>query len=339
TSTAAPPPAAPTVTIWPTSNATPITTDPYPIFQVTPIPGPTYTPTPQPVEAADIEAPAVRVIATYELPMEQLELLSTATEESAEFQLLGWTPDNKVLVQKVFYQDENGVSKQSGVEGPWQVSPFTGEASLLENWDNPMRLSQAQQEFVDSLIANNMLPAGVQRAYQEDIVPNNQYIAITPTLGKIFIYELGNNQPVMILPDSTEANYIRYGALPVWSPDGKSIMYSVALDDPTVDPPLDVKIMVTDIETRQTAQIDLPGANIIALAWSPDSRYIAYVASLWKQAPFHLYIMNRDGTGTIDATPNPELWLSDKVFWSPQNDLVAYTDSLNSIFVLQLSRN
>ncbi len=172
----------------PTIVASPIVTEPYPIFDVTVIPGPTYTPTPQPIEAANIDSPAVSVIANYELPMEQVESLSTATEELVELQLLGWTPDNKVLVQKVFYQDDNGTSRQSGVEGPWQVSPFTGEASLLDDWEVPRLLSQAQQDFVDSLIAKNMLPAGVQRAYQEDIVPNNQYVAITPTLGKIYIY-------------------------------------------------------------------------------------------------------------------------------------------------------
>ncbi len=141
----------------------------------------------------------------------------------------------------------------------------------------------------------------------------------------------------MILPDNAEANYIRYGALPAWSPDGKSIMYSVALDDPTVDPPLDVKIMVTDIETGQTTQIDLPGANITALAWSPDNQYIAYVASLWKQAPTHLYIANRDGTGQSDLTP--DLWLVTKAFWSQEDDMIAIINGEQSVFILQLSRN
>ena len=56
-------------------SLTPIQTTPYKVFAATPESGPTYTPTPQSIEAADIDSPAVSVIDAYKLPMEQLESL------------------------------------------------------------------------------------------------------------------------------------------------------------------------------------------------------------------------------------------------------------------------
>src|SRR5262249_46608793 len=92
------------------------------------------------------------------------------------------------------------------------------------------------------------------------------------------------------LVDPIEKNLIRY---PAWSPDGKSLVYSVfSPTGPRGLPEADLYLANADGNSRRmSVKHDLPGSVVQEAAWSPDGRwlYFTYAGPLDKDNPFQGY--------------------------------------------------
>jgi TolB protein len=89
----------------------------------------------------------------------------------------------------------------------------------------------------------------------------------------------------------------RFDAAPVWSPDGRKILFQHRHHP-------DVWVMNADGSGRRnlTRSVKQPFASDEAPAWSPDGRKILFVSNRGDGNWFEVYVMNADGSGKRKLT-------------------------------------
>jgi Tol biopolymer transport system component len=135
-------------------------------------------------------------------------------------------------------------------------------------------------------------PDGTQLAFWGDNAPDSLYVADS---------EGGNLRRV-----ATDL-WITTDRPPAWSPDSRSIVTSTESGPDA----LDEHLVVVDVATGATVTIDrtVAGeARLFVPAWSPDRRWIAFVAMIPVSQGFRLWVARPDGSDvrevpTGDLTP------------------------------------
>jgi TolB protein len=130
--------------------------------------------------------------------------------------------------------------------------------------------------------------------------------------------------------DGKNVTTLGKGVLPIFSPDGKKILYT-ALDQPfgAVFPLPHLHVM--DAEGKNDKKVVEDGHSLMG-AWSPDGKHIAYMAAenLYEGQP-HLYVANADGSDAKQLTKSDECELAPQ--WSADGKRVFF----NRISVKNLS--
>jgi TolB protein len=87
----------------------------------------------------------------------------------------------------------------------------------------------------------------------------------------------------------------RFDAAPVWSPDGRKILFEHRHD---------IWVMNADGSGRRnlTLSVSQPFAIDEGPVWSPDGRKILFVSNRGDGNWFEVYVMNADGTGKRKLT-------------------------------------
>ncbi|MFQ5583431.1 MAG: TolB family protein, partial [Calditrichia bacterium] len=58
--------------------------------------------------------------------------------------------------------------------------------------------------------------------------------------------------------------------------------------------------------------------------WSPDGRYIAFVAQRGDHEPLTLYVVRTDATAIVNLMPEEENLGFDFAFWSPDGGYIVF---------------
>ena len=118
--------------------------------------------------------------------------------------------------------------------------------------------------------------------------------------------------------------------------DGKIAWARANSDSPRGYAPSDIWVMDADggNQVRLTATVETSESWP---SWSPDGRYIAYVAKLEGYgAPLDLWVMNADGTDQRDLGLCPGIENCGKLAWSPDGRRVAYAQG-SDLYVAELA--
>ena len=107
---------------------------------------------------------------------------------------------------------------------------------------------------------------------------------------------------------------------PVWSPDGRRIAFVRDRDRQTAN----IFVMNADGSDQRRLTPNLRRRPWIELAWSPDWKKIAFVASGGHRGAADIFVMNADGSGLRNATNT--VTTSFDFAWSPDGRRIAYLE-------------
>jgi dipeptidyl aminopeptidase/acylaminoacyl peptidase len=120
---------------------------------------------------------------------------------------------------------------------------------------------------------------------------------------------------------------------PAWSPNGARILYVANSFD--VDGETDLEIWSIKVDGTGRKQLTNNTFPDMDPAWSPLGDQIAFVSARMGDTNRNVYIMNADGSGPANLTPNsaPGCTMNcygghdDHPAWSPSGDAIAYVHS------------
>ncbi|MGH9532845.1 MAG: S9 family peptidase [Terriglobales bacterium] len=112
------------------------------------------------------------------------------------------------------------------------------------------------------------------------------------------------------------------------SPDGARIAYTVVLNDVPRRPV--EELWVVSVSDGKPLRIAAGSQDAGAPEWSPDGRWIAYLASVGEKTS--LYIARPDGTGErafaeVASTNSPLTYVGRPIAWSPDGNRIAFVSA------------
>ena len=140
-----------------------------------------------------------------------------------------------------------------------------------------------------------------------------------------FTSERGVTHDLYVM-DSDGSNVIRltqnnfFESRASWSPDGTRIAFSSSRFHVG-----NSEIYVMDANGENEINLTEHKMHDIVPSWSPDGSKIAFVgARVARNAPFHIFVMNADGTGRRNLTGDSDLTRSFFPTWSPDGKKIVF---------------
>ncbi|MEM9494403.1 MAG: S9 family peptidase [Pseudomonadota bacterium] len=126
----------------------------------------------------------------------------------------------------------------------------------------------------------------------------------------------------------TEGDFDHGGAVS-WSPDGKTLYFSVNRNDDWELDPVETDIWSIDVADKSLTQLtDREGPDFAPLM-SPDGEKIAYLGFDDKRMGHHttrVYVMNRDGSGKREITADFDRSIDDAAWQDDETLIIQYDD-------------
>ena len=162
----------------------------------------------------------------------------------------------------------------------------------------------------------NWSPDGTHLAMQ-----SGRYCGTSPSASCYYQIYVMNADGTGITQLTNAANFEGYG--PVWSPDGRRIAFSGYTLSAAGDLQLGNGLYVMTADgSNITALAGAAGLNASGQSWSPDGTRIAFAGSR-DEISWHIYIMNADGTGATQISPDSTS--DNSPAWSPDGSQIAFT--------------
>ena len=133
----------------------------------------------------------------------------------------------------------------------------------------------------------------------------------------------------LMKPDGTDVRPLTRGARdlhPAWSPDGKEIAFTRAIEPPFAG------IWVVDASGGEPRELTSPPGQVDeSVAWSPDSTQIAFTRTRPESeidGVASVYVMNRDGTNVHELVRHRYFsCCTYGLAWSPDGRTIAFETS------------
>jgi Tol biopolymer transport system component len=109
------------------------------------------------------------------------------------------------------------------------------------------------------------------------------------------------------------------GIIPMWSPNGKEIVYATYYEDKT-------EIWSLEINTEIQIPLASSGSENYTPSWSPDGEWIAY-QSKQNSSNSEIWIMRRDGSQKQQITNTENDGWSRAPTWSPDGNWIAFVSN------------
>ncbi len=319
-----------TATPFPLPTDTPSTIDvfasdtptPFAVTTLTSTPGALPTPTPAPALPGLIyeDGEGLWRVAPNWLP----ELLAEVPQGAA------LSPDGR----HVLYQLETDIwlvelatgEKRNLTEGTGRAHcctqwwPARPGAILFGSWPADSDLGPTTG-FLSTVQADGSDYAVLDEEVQSNALPgpssDGQIIAYDRA-GSAWLYRWGSGPEQLDPAAYGLANVVRLGG-PSWSPDGRQLAWTAAIQDPDWR----IALVIFDLET-QTARLLHPYSNVgrggwfPPPAWSPDGRWLAFAAEDIRPEANGIWVVAADGSEEIYLGPGA------KPIWSPDGHWLTY---------------
>ncbi len=149
-----------------------------------------------------------------------------------------------------------------------------------------------------------------------------------PTGDKLLFVSFHMKRPAIYVLDLHNGKITALGgktgqsqSAPAWSPDGKTIAFTQALDGNS-------DIYTINVDGTNLRRLTNTDSIETSPTWSPDGKKIAFVSD--SAGSPQIYIMNADGSGKERFTFNGD-YNADPA-WSPRGDKIAFTSMLDTRF-------
>ena len=129
----------------------------------------------------------------------------------------------------------------------------------------------------------------------------------------LYVMDSGGNNVVRLTHD----NFFESRA--TWSPDGTKIAFSSSRDGNS-------EIYATDADGNNVINLTKHKMQDVVPSWSADGSKIAFASfrNGGLNDPFHIFVMNADGTGRRNLTDNTGLTKSWHPTWSPDGKKIVF---------------
>jgi Tol biopolymer transport system component len=115
---------------------------------------------------------------------------------------------------------------------------------------------------------------------------------------------------------------------PVFSPDGKKIVFTIGVIQTGIASPL----WIVNSDGTGLKQLTTDGANDYRPTWSPDGSRIAFVST--RDSNSEIYVMNSDGTGQTNITNNDAK--DNSPAWSPSGNTILFSSDRDTMAGTQI---
>jgi TolB protein len=241
---------------------------------------------------------------------------------------ISFAPDGSLVFSRYTNSQHNTIFSMSSSGSEIQLSPddVRDEYPLWSPDGTQVAFFSynANASFVTLYVMNS--DGSNRRDLSHRIEPHaNAYPVWLPDSTHIMYATLGLGQNATFIINSLTGEQINFtyttgiGTLPVWSPDGKQIIYVLTTSRAAT-------IYATEIDSdggavpgsRHTLLSGTGGFN--SLRWSPDGSRIVYVSGSNGNAD--IFVTNNDGTGTFNLSQHSAG--DTQPIWSPDGSQIAF---------------
>ena len=227
--------------------------------------------------------------------------------------------------------------------------PFLLVLALMVAWDSTAQIFESRIVFASNRDGDwdiySMDVNGENVVQLTDHPAFDRQPAASPDGRRIAFTSERGGKPDLYVMDSDGNNVIRLAHegfskfAPAWSPDGTRIAFC-SLRDVVGN----FEIYAMDADGNNLTRLDKHEFHDILPSWSPDGSKIAFVS--YRDGgfndPFHIFVMNADGTGRRNLTADTQLRRNSNPSWSPDGSKIAFSSrrhfipapSRNDIFVI-----
>lgn len=237
-----------------------------------------------------------------------------------------WSPDGKRIA---FQSDRDGTEQiyVMNVDGTalTKLTAAPGEKAMPAWSHDGHQIAFCVTEESDIFIYVVSAEGGNPRRLTDGMAPSwspdDRTIAFNRgQLPQIWLVDAdGGSSRALVAGDESELTReekidLLFRLAPVWSPDGKRLLYTKVLTGPDRSKPsMNYEVFTMDLDGRARQRLTTDDARDMGHGWSPDGEKIVF--STVRDGDAEIYVMNADGSAQVNLTRHAAR--DQSATWSP----------------------